>query len=117
VPTLSPVTVKSVTHRSASFVAQILSANNGTISDAGFVYSTNHNPGLTNHRISVGTNSDMSIRVNELSPKTTYYVRAYAVNEKGVNFSEETSFTTDDEPEGSNIETGGYDEEHNWNKQ
>lgn len=117
VPTLSSVDVKSVTHRSASFSAQILSANNGTISDAGFVYSTNHNPGLTNHRISVGKNTDLSIRANELSPKTTYYVRAYAINEKGVNFSEEVSFTTEEEPEGSSIETGGYGEEHNWDKQ
>ena len=113
-PTLSAVTVKTVTHRSASFYAQIESVNNGIISDAGFVYSTNHNPGLTNHKVSTGTSVDMAARVNALSPKTTYYVRAYATNEKGTGFSEEFSFTTEEEPEGSSIETDGFESENKW---
>lgn len=113
-PTLSAVTVKTVTHRSATFSAQIESANNGVVSDAGFVYSTNHNPGLTNHKVSAGVGMDMVVRVNALTPKTTYYVRAYATNEKGTGFSEEFSFTTEDEPEGSSIETDGFESENKW---
>ena len=61
-----------------------------------------------------GASIDMSSRVNSLSPKTTYYVRAYATNEKGTGFSEEFSFTTEEEPEGSSIETDGFENENKW---
>lgn len=114
-PTLSAITIGSLTHRSASFSAQILSANNGTIIDAGFVYSTNPNPGLTNHKITCGTSLSLSGRANSLLPNTIYYVRAYATNEKGTAFSEDFCFTTKEEPEGSNIEVDeGYENENNW---
>ena len=113
-PTLSDVTLAAVTHRSASWTAQILSANNGTISDAGFVYSTSPSPGLTNHKTSTGNSFEMNVRVNSLSPQTTYYVRAYAVNEKGTAFSKEFSFTTKEEPEGSSIEVDDFNEDIQW---
>lgn len=113
-PTLSAVTVKTVTHRSATFSAEVLSVGNGTVSESGFVYSINPNPGLTNHKVVCGASIDMSSRVNSLSPKTTYYVRAYATNEKGTGFSEEFSFTTEEEPEGSSIETDGFENENKW---
>ena len=113
-PTLSDVTLTAVTHRSASWTAQILSANNGTISDAGFVYSTSPNPGLTNHKTSTGNSFEMNVRINSLSPQTTYYVRAYAVNEKGTAFSKEFSFTTKEEPEGSSIEVDDFNEDIQW---
>lgn len=115
-PSLSAVSIEKITHRSASFSAQIVSANNGIINDAGFVYSINHNPELTNHKVSTGTNSNMTIRVNTLSPNTTYYVRAYATNEKGTGLGEEFSFTTEEEPEGSNIETEGFEKDDNLNE-
>ena len=114
-PTLSATTVNTVTHRSATFSAKLLSANNGTVSEMGFVYSTNPNPGTTNHKITVqNTTGDINVHINELTSETTYYVRAYAVNEKGVAFGEEVSFTTKVEPEGSSIETDGYNEEKQW---
>ena len=114
-PTLSATTVSAVTHRSASFSARLLSANNGTVSEMGFVYSTSPNPGTTNHKVKVGNcTGDINVHINVLTPETTYYVRAYAVNEKGTAFGEEVSFTTKAEPEGSSIETDGYNEEKQW---
>ena len=114
-PTLSATTVSAVTHRSASFSARLLSANNGTVSEMGFVYSTSPNPGTTNHKVKVGNSTgDINVHINVLTPETTYHVRAYAVNEKGTAFGEEVSFTTKAEPEGSSIETDGYNEEKQW---
>lgn len=113
-PTLSDITLNTVTHRSASWTARILSANNGNVTDAGFVYSTSPNPGMTNHKISTGGATDMNVRINTLSPQTTYYVRAYATNEKGTAFSKELVFTTKEEPDGSSIEVDGFGQEKQW---
>ena len=44
-------------------------------------------------------------------------MRAYATNEKGTTFSESFSFTTNEEPNGINIDVnGGYDAENDWDK-
>lgn len=116
-PTLSDVSVSALTYRSASFSAKILSVNNGTVTDAGFVYSTGPNPGMTNHKISCGTSSDLSGRATSLLPNTTYYVKAYATNEKGTAFSEDFCFTTNKKPEGSSFEINeGYGNENDWDK-
>lgn len=116
-PTLSAVTVKSVTHRSAILTADVLSEGNGTVSESGFVYSINPNPGLTNHKVSCGSSLSLSGRAESLLPNTTYYIRAFATNEKGTAFGEESSFTTKEEPEGSSIEVDeGYDHENDWDK-
>ena len=40
------------------------------------------------------TNNTVSYQTSNLKPNTTYYVRAYAINEKGVAYGEERSFTT-----------------------
>lgn len=116
-PTLTAVTVKTVTHRSATLAAEVLSEGNGNISESGFVFSINPNPGLTNHKVSCGTSLSLSGRAESLLPNTTYYIRAFATNEKGTAFGEESSFTTKEEPEGSSIEVdGGYDSENDWDK-
>lgn len=116
-PTLSAVTVKTVTHRSATFSAEVLSVGNGTVSESGFVYSINPNPGLTNHKVVCGASLNLSGRAESLLPNTTYYVRAYATNEKGTTFSDDLSFTTNEEPEGSSIEVDeGYGVENDWDK-
>ena len=116
-PTLTAVTVKTVTHRSATLTAEVLSEGNGNISESGFVFSINPNPGLTNHKVSCGTSLSLSGRAESLLPNTTYYIRAFATNEKGTAFGEESSFTTKEEPEGSSIEVdGGYDSENDWDK-
>jgi hypothetical protein len=116
-PTLSAITINKVTHKSTSLQAEILSEGNGTISDCGFVYSINPNPGLTHHKVSCGTSLTMATRIDALLANTTYYVRAYATNEKGTTFSEEISFTTKEQPKGSSIDVNdGYETENDWDK-
>ncbi|MBO5703900.1 MAG: carboxypeptidase regulatory-like domain-containing protein [Bacteroidaceae bacterium] len=116
-PTLSAITINKVTHKSTSLQAEILSEGNGTISDCGFVYSINPNPGLTHHKVSCSTSLTMATRIDALLANTTYYVRAYATNEKGTTFSEEISFTTKEQPKGSSIDVNdGYETENDWDK-
>lgn len=113
-PTVGDVTIGRVTYKSVSLTAKVTSTGNGTLIDAGFVYSTSPNPGMTNHKVSCGKASDLSTRVSTLTPMTTYYVRAYATNEKGTTLGKESSFTTSAEPEGNDIDVDDYGEDKNW---
>ena len=115
-PTVSDVTVGRVTYKSVSLSAKVTSVGNGTLSDAGFVYSTSRNPTMSNHKASCGKTSDLSIKVSTLTPETTYYVRAYATNEKGTTLGAEATFTTSKEPTGNDVGLDDYGDDNNWDK-
>lgn len=59
--------------------------------------------------------ADFSVRIGGLDKTTTYYVRAYASNLRGLVYGPESSFTTTDESDG--INSDGYDDgdEEDWN--
>lgn len=111
---LSAVTLVAHSHKSATFSAKVEQLNNGTLTEVGFVYSTSPEPGLTNHKIACGTDASFSGRTTSLTANTTYYVRAYATNEKGTAFSPQRTFTTMKEPDDSLFETGDFGEDEKW---
>ena len=115
-PTVSETTVGRVTYKSVTLSAKVESAGNGTISEVGFVYSTSPNPVMTNKKISCGKSTSFTGQTSELIPETTYYVRAFATNEKGTTLGKETTFTTSKEPEGNDVGIGGYGDDNNWDK-
>ena len=93
-PSLSSVTVSGISNTSATFEATVTTTGNGTISDAGFVYSTNHYPTTSDSKLSCGKTTALKSRPSGLTQETTYYVRAYATNEKGTSYSNEQTFKT-----------------------
>ena len=106
---LSVVTVnKGIWYDPITFTAEIINLNNGTLSDAGFVYSTNENPTLNDQRISLGAVTSLSAVGRNLSANVTYYVRAYATNEKGTAYSIPTMFTTEVK---NNIDYEGFEDD------
>ena len=94
VPTLSAVTTGIISNTSAELEASITSLGNGTLKDAGFVYSINQYPTLDDYMISCGKNTTLKTTLQGLIPETKYYVRAYATNEKGTAYGEEKTFST-----------------------
>ena len=102
---------------SATISTSLVSNGNGHISDAGLVYALTSSPSLSDKKVSAAVSAMSSIALTGLTPETTYYVRAFATNEKGTSYGDVLSFTTPQNPEGSDITAGGYDEEHNWDKQ
>lgn len=94
VPVLSSVTTGTISNTSAELEASVTSLGNGTLRDAGFVYSTNQYPTLDDHMISCGKNTTLKTTAQGLTPETKYYVRAYATNEKGTAYGTEKAFTT-----------------------
>lgn len=94
VPVLSTVTMGTISNTSAEVEATVSSLGNGTLVDAGFVYSLNPYPTLDDKLLSCGKNTSLKTKLQGLQPETKYYVRAYATNEKGTSYGTEVSFTT-----------------------
>lgn len=93
-PSLSPVTMVVISNTSAEVEAAVASLGNGTLQDAGFAYSTSPYPTVETGKLSCGKTETLKATITGLKPETKYYVRAYAVNEKGTSYGEEKSFTT-----------------------
>ena len=111
-PTLSNVTIQDVTCSSAAFAARVVSDGNLEITDAGFVLSTSPEPTLGDGLLSCGAVEAFSLKANELRPKTTYYVRAYARNKRGTAMGSVSSFTTKD---GTTIGCDGFADDNRLN--
>ena len=95
VPTVTTAEVTEITTTTAIVDGQITSAGNGTISESGICYKTG-NEDWTCVALTT-TNNAFSTTLTELTPNTTYTVRAYATNEEGTGYGEEVAFTTEEE--------------------
>ena len=94
-PTVSTIEVTNIGTTSASCGGNVTSDGNGTVTERGVCWSTSPNPTINDNETNngSGTGSYTSQLINLVS-QTTYYVRAYAINEKGVAYGNEMSFTT-----------------------
>lgn len=91
-PTVRITSVSDVTESHALCVGAITDDGGSAIVERGFCWRSVNS--YSYHYLSVqGTDAFTGILSN-LLPNTTYYVRAYAVNEKGRGYSNEMSFTT-----------------------
>ena len=90
------VQVSSITSTSARFDASILSAEGGNLSRRGFVISKNPDPYLYNGTVIEQGNGigSFAYTIQNLEKSTTYYVKAFGVNESGVSHSSQVMFTT-----------------------
>jgi uncharacterized protein (TIGR02145 family) len=97
-PTVTTSNVTNITSNSAKCGGNVTSNGNGTVTSRGVCWDTTGNPtlenntGLTNN--GTGTGSFTS-NLTSLNENTTYYVTAYATNEKGTSYGEAVrSFNT-----------------------
>jgi hypothetical protein len=101
-PTLGSLSISNVTSSSANLSSSIVSFGGSTITEYGFVWNNTSNPTFTgSNKILLGTttnginsNFNFSHNFSSLNSNTKYAIRAYAVNNAGVNYSTEASFTT-----------------------
>ena len=97
-PVLTKVTVSNVTATKATCQFEIISDGGKKMQGCGICYSTERKPTMESNRVSLSA-SKIGVKkctIEDLSPETTYYVRAYAINEKGTAYSSEIKFTTID---------------------
>ena len=94
-PVVTTLDVNTFTATTATGRGKVTSDGGAPVTERGVCWSTSHNPSLYNHYNTSGTGTgEFSVNMTNLTPSTTYYVRAYATNIKGTSYGEEKYFTT-----------------------
>ena len=95
VPTVTTTSPANIAYTSATVGGNVTSDGAGTVSERGVCYSTSANPTTSDNVEKSGSGvGNYTVDLYGLSDGTTYYVRAYAINEKGTSYGEELSFQT-----------------------
>ena len=95
VPTVTTSSVYNITQNSATGGGNVTSDGGATVTERGICWSTSHNPTTSGNHANSGTGvGSFSIQMTGLSPNTTYYVRAYAINSEGTSYGDEVDFIT-----------------------
>jgi len=98
--TMSTQAATSITSTTTSLNGTIISFDSSTafVNSYGFCWNTTGSPTVTNTFIDKGFSStigDFSHSISNLTPNTTYYVRAYSLNAAGTpSYGSEISFST-----------------------
>ena len=94
--TISTENATSITQTSATISSNVINDGGTLVIERGIVFSPSINPTLTDTKLTnTGTGIGIfSTNITNLSPSTTYYVKAYAINSKGTAYSNQISFTT-----------------------
>jgi uncharacterized protein (TIGR02145 family) len=98
-PVLSSTIATNITHNSVNLGASVQSDGGTRIISKGVCWSTKENPSLSDNVVEdKSSNASIVGVISGLESETTYYVRAYATNLKGVSYGEQMSFTTPPQP-------------------
>ncbi|MDD3892495.1 MAG: fibrobacter succinogenes major paralogous domain-containing protein [Bacteroidales bacterium] len=94
---LSTKDVTGITQTAAISGGAITSDGGATVTARGVCWSTDPVPTISDNKTADGTGEGSFVsNISELSPETTYYVRAYATNSIGTGYGSVISFTTQD---------------------
>ena len=106
-PVVATTDVTGITETSAVAGGEITSDGGAEVTARGVCWSINQNPTTENDKTVDGSGvGSFTSNMTGLTQNTTYYVRAYAVNEMGVAYGEEVSFST--------TSTEGTTNGHDW---
>jgi uncharacterized protein (TIGR02145 family) len=97
IPTISTSPVVSITQNSAVSGGNVTADGGAAVTSRGVVWSTSQNPTIASNsgRTTNGNGTGIYTSIlTGLSPRTTYYVRAYATNSAGTQYGEQRSFST-----------------------
>jgi uncharacterized protein (TIGR02145 family) len=94
-PNVMTAQVIKVTDNSASVEAEVITDGGAEVTIRGLCWCTSPNPTTTNNMTESGCGTGcFSCCMKDLSPNTTYYVRAYATNSEGTAYGNDIRFTT-----------------------
>lgn len=95
----SELAMNSVTATTAEYGATIINDNGQTVISRGICWSTKIDPTVKDSIKTSGQGlGTYSVKIINLTPATTYYIRAFATNATGTKYSGTLSFTTHDLP-------------------
>lgn len=94
-PTVTTSQVTNITQTSATGGGNVTSDGGANVTERGVCWSTNENPTINGTHANSGTGTgSFTVNMTNLSPGTTYFVRAYAINTQGTSYGSQISFTT-----------------------
>ena len=94
-PTVAAVEPTNVSYYSFTCGGNVTDAGTYAVTARGLCWANTPEPTVSNPYIALGTGTgSFSHTFTELTPNTTYYVRAYAVNSVGIAYSEQMEVTT-----------------------
>ena len=95
VPVITTTTASGITATTATSGGNVISDGGAPITVRGVCWSTTSNPTISNSHTSdsIGTGTFTS-NITGLTPRTTYYIRAYATNAVGTAYGNQITFTT-----------------------
>jgi len=95
VATVTTASATNVASASVVLGGNVTSDGNATVTERGVCYATAQNPTTSNSKLAMGSGTGtFSNTVTGLTTNTTYYARAYAINNKGTAYGNQVSFTT-----------------------
>jgi gliding motility-associated-like protein len=94
-PTVS-TTSGTLTATGATLKGNVSSDGGSTVTEKGIVFSTSSNPTTASSKLVNGTSGtgDITVDATGLTPGTTYFFKAYAINSAGTAYGGEQTFTT-----------------------
>ena len=106
-PTVTTGDVSNITTTTATYSGNVTSDGGAAVTARGVCWSTSENPTTANSKTTDGAGTGAFISsLTDLTPNTTYYIRAYATNAKGTSYGEQKTFTTEQEKVAPSVTTG-----------
>jgi hypothetical protein len=94
-PSVRTHTITEITGSSANITSEVLSEGTYPVTARGICWSTNKSPSLADNYTHDGKGpGTYTSSLGGLSYNTTFYVSAYAINQKGTGYGAPVSFTT-----------------------
>ena len=100
---LATVTTEKVSNidldsESVTFNGMIVDEGDPAYTERGFVYGFKHNPSIDDPKIEVmgSGKGQFSAKISEIEIGKVYYIRAYAINERGVAYGDEVTFNPEE---------------------
>lgn len=94
-PTVETKEVDNIKSKMATGGGKVTSSGGFAVTRRGVCWSTSQYPTIANDHTEDGTGAgEFFSNISNLQPRTVYYVRAYAENEKGIAYGSQVSFTS-----------------------
>lgn len=95
-PSVVTSNVSNITSSSAKCGGTVTGDGGVSVTSRGVCWGTSQNPTTSDNIKTSGSGvGNYNVTLNNLSPNTTYYVRAYATNSEGTGYGEQKKFTTE----------------------
>jgi uncharacterized protein (TIGR02145 family) len=94
-PVITTVSVSGITQTSATSGGNVTDDGGSEVTARGVCWGTSQNPTTSSSKTSDGKGTgSFTSSLTQLTPGTTYYVKAYATNSEGTSYGNEVSFTS-----------------------